>query len=230
MYDATIVISLERRQDRALRVKKHLEERGIKNVYYLPAYDGSLITPGVLKVVPPNRPYFSFRDEMTNLPSNQLNRFQVACTLSHVAALKFAKMLNFGPTLIVEDDVEFVEGVSERLENLSSEIAGMEWEHVYLGGAVRKIGGRTMKKVSEHLWTTAFTDGLQAYVVQGKGFDKISNAMLRFRTTNDDSMNDIMFREKDPLKAFMYLPKLAFQISDFSELDRRVVDRQDLRQ
>jgi len=65
--------------------------------------------------------------------------------------------------------------------------------------------------------------------VKEKGFDKIADAMLSFKTTNDDSMNDIMFRENNPLKAFMYLPKSAFQISDFSELDRRVIDRQDLR-
>lgn len=231
IYDAAIVISLERRKDRSERVFKHLEERGIKNVYSFPAYDGALITPGVMKVTPPHRSYFSFRDETTQMPSNSLNRFQVACTLSHVGAMKFAKALNLNSALIMEDDVEFVNDIAERLDNLEKETEqyAPDWEHIYLGGAIRNWAGKVTKNVSEHLIKPGFTDGLQAYIVRGKGFNKISNAMLRFKTTNDDSMNDIMFREDDPLIAYMHNPKLAFQISDFSELDRKVVNRTDLR-
>ena len=69
IYDIAIVISLERRKDRSNRVFKHLKERGIQNVYALPAFDGSKITPGIVKITPPNRPYFSFKDEFfLNLP------------------------------------------------------------------------------------------------------------------------------------------------------------------
>jgi GR25 family glycosyltransferase involved in LPS biosynthesis len=230
IYDIAIVISLERRKDRSERVFKHLEERGIKNIYALPAFDGAKITPNIVKITPPPRSYFSFRDEISNHPTNHLNRFQIGCTLSHVSALKFAKMLKVERALIVEDDVEFVDNISEVLDDLEKEAEGLDWEHIYLGGAIRDWANQKTAKISEHLVKPGFTDGLQAYIVQGDGFNKIANAMLSFKTTNDDSINDIMFREKNPLRAYMRVPKVAFQIKDFSELDRKVIDRQDLRQ
>jgi len=229
IYDIAIVISLERRKDRSQRVFKHLEERGIQNIYSLPAFDGAKITPGIVKITPPSRPYFSFKDELSRMPTNYFNRFQVGCTLSHISALKFAKMINAESALIVEDDVEFIDNISDVLEDLEKETANLDWEHIYLGGAVRNISQQRSIKVSNHLVKPGFTDGLQAYLVKGTGFDKIADAMLSFKTTNDDAINDIMFREKDPLKAYMRVPKVAFQIKDFSELDRRVIDRQDLR-
>lgn len=229
IYDGIISISLERRNDRRSRLESHLKERGFENVYYFPAYDGAKLTPGIVKIAPPRRPYFSFRDEMTNFPVDHLNRFQIACTLSHIGALKFAKMLGLNRALIVEDDVEFSPNIQDVLKNIENESKDLDWEHIYLGGAIRSIGNRPTTKVTNHLYKPGFTDGLHAYIVQGAGFDKISNAMLSFKTTNDDSINDIMFREKDPLKAFMYFPKSAFQIADFSELQRGFIDRKDLR-
>jgi len=230
IYDICIVISLERRKDRAERVFKHLEDRGIRNIYALPAFDGSKITPNVVKITPPNRPYFTFRDELTNLQVPYLNRFQIGCTLSHISALKFAKMLKAEKALIVEDDVEFVENISDILIDLEEEVKNIDWEHIYLGGAVRNWAQQKSVKVSEHLIKPGFTDGLQAYIVQGEGFDKLANAMLSFKTTNDDAVNDVMFRENNPLRAYMRVPKVAFQIKDFSELQRNIIDRQDLRQ
>lgn len=229
IYDSIIAISLERRKDRRDRLEVHLKERGFKDVYYLPAYDGAKITPNVVSVVPPHRSYFSFKDELSQAPTNKLNRFQFACTLSHVAALKFAKMMKFNSALIVEDDVEFPENIQEVFKNIEVETKNLDWEHIYLGGRVRVNWGKKQEKVTEHLYTTGYTDGLHAYLVKGGGFDKIADAMLSFKTTNDDSMNDVMFRENNPLRAFMYLPKTAFQITDFSELDRAVVDRIGLR-
>jgi GR25 family glycosyltransferase involved in LPS biosynthesis len=229
IYDIVIAISLERRKDRRVRLEQHLADRGFKNVYYLPAFDGGKITPNIVSIVPPHRSYFSFKDELTRFPTNKLNRFQVGCTISHIAAMKFAKMLGAQSALFVEDDIEFTENIQEVLGNVEAETRGLDWEHIYLGGAVRNIGQKTMQKVTDHLYTTSFTDGLHAYLVKGTGFDKIADAMFSFKTTNDDAINDIMFREENPLRAYMYLPKSAFQITDFSELDRRVIDRQDLR-
>ena len=229
IYDTVIAISLERRKDRRYRLEKHLEERGFQNVYYLPAFDGRKITPGVVKITPPRRNYFSFKDEITKDPVNHLNRFQVGCTLSHISAIKFAKMLGSKRALIVEDDVEFVEDAIKHLEILEKEVKNIDWEMIYLGGAIRDHFGKKTTKVSSHLIKPGFTDGLHAYLVQGKGFNKISNAMLSFKTTNDDSINDIMFREKNPLRAYMYKPKIAFQIIDFSELDQAITNRKDMR-
>jgi GR25 family glycosyltransferase involved in LPS biosynthesis len=229
MYDTAIVISLERRKDRTKEVFEHLKDRGIKNVYTLPAFDGATITPNVMKVTPPPRNYFSFKDELTQAPTNHMNRFQVGCALSHIAAIKFARMLGSKIALIMEDDVEFSENILDVLGQLKEEAKDLDWEHIYLGGAIREWAQKKTIPVTEHLVKPGFTDGLHAYLLQGGGFKKVENAMLSFKTTNDDAINDIMFREEDPLRAYMWLPKVAFQVKSFSELGRRVVDRQDFR-
>jgi len=229
LYDLVIAISLERRKDRRERLESHLKERGFENIYYLPAFDGAKITPNVVSVVPPVRPYFSFSDEITGQRTNKLNRFQVGCTLSHIAALKFAQTLGADRALIVEDDVEFNEDIQDILRETENETHFLDWEMIYLGGAIRNWAQQKTTNVTDHLVKPGFTDGLQAYIVQSTGFNKLSNGMLSFKTTNDDAVNDLMFREKDPLRAYMRKPKCAFQIADFSELQRGFIDRQDLR-
>jgi hypothetical protein len=229
IYDIVIAISLERRKDRRERLELHLAERGFKNVYFLPAFDGAKITPGVVSVIPPHRPYFSFRDEITNFPNNKLNRFQIGCIMSHISALKFSKMLGAKTALIVEDDVEFPENIQDILVEVEKEGEPFDWEMIYLGGAIRNFGGKSSIKVAPHLIRPGFTDGIQAFLIREEGFDKLINSMLSFKTTADDAINDVMFREKDPLRAYMRKPKCAFQIADFSEIQRGFIDRQDLR-
>jgi len=229
IYDVVIAISLERRKDRRIRLESHLKERGFENVYYLPAFDGAKITPNVVSVVPPHRPYFTFSDELTGQRTDKLNRFQVGCTLSHISALKFAQTLGVEKALIVEDDVEFTPDIQDILIEIEVEAFNLDWEMIYLGGAIRNWSGQQTTKVTNHLMKPGFTDGLQAYIVQGTGFNKVVNGMLSFKTTNDDAINDIMFREDKPLRAYMRKPKCAFQIADFSELQRGFIDRQDLR-
>jgi GR25 family glycosyltransferase involved in LPS biosynthesis len=221
----TIAISLERRKDRRDRLESHLEEVGFNEVIYFPAYDGGLMPAN--KIIPPNRPYFSFKDEM-GMPSDRFNKFQIGCTLSHVGAIKLAKALKLPMVLIVEDDVEFLKDIRFNINQLWREIPD-DWEMIYLGGAIRNWAQRPTRKISDHVISPGFCDGLQAYILNEKGYDKVANEMLKFRTTNDDSVNDARFDSKNPLIAYMIEPKSAFQISDFSELDRKVVNRKDLR-
>jgi len=229
IYDIVIAISLERRKDRRVRLESHLKERGFDNVYYLPAFDGAKITPNIVSIIPPHRSYFSFRDELTNHPTNKFNRFQIGCTLSHIAALKFAQTIRAKSALIVEDDVEFTSDIQDILAEIEEESKNLDWEMIYLGGAIRNWSQQKIEIITTHLIKPGFTDGLQAYIVRDTGFNKVSNEMLSFKTTNDDAINDIMFRQENSLRAYMRKPKCAFQIADFSELQRGFIDRQDLR-
>ena len=71
-----------------------------------------------------------------------------------------------------------------------------------------------------------FTDGLHAYVVNRKGADKLIAHMATFVTTNDDAVNDARFSPQgEPLIAYALKHKIAFQIEDFSELDRKIIKR-----
>ena len=66
----TIVISLERRKDRKQRVEQHLKDKGFKDVFFFPAFDGALFP--ATNVTPPKRPYFSFKDEIQSLGEGYL--------------------------------------------------------------------------------------------------------------------------------------------------------------
>jgi len=214
IYDVAIVISLERRQDRSKRVFKHLQDRGIQNIYSFPAYDGKIL-PSWLLISPPRRPYFSWM---------KLNNYQIACTLSHVGAMKMAKGLGAKNALIFEDDVVLCSDFTKRLEIFEEESKNLEWEHIYFGGVPRRFD--ELKPITKHIYKSGFTDGLQAYLVNTNGIDKLCEAMLSFKTTNDDSVNDIS--QNGYLKSFTFLPIASYQFSDFSELDQKFVNRTDM--
>lgn len=218
IYDVAIVISLERREDRSKFVFEHLKKRGVQNVYQFPAYDGNLL-PSHIKITPPKRPYFSW---------TSLNNYQIACSLSHAGAMKMAKGLEAERALIFEDDAVVSKDFTSRLDLLEKEIKenNIDWEHIYLGGVPRRPS--ELEVVTPHLYKSGFTDGLHAYLVDRRGMTKVSDEMIKFMTTNDDSTNDIS--QSGELKSFVCLPFCSYQRSDFSELDQKFVMRNDMMQ
>ena len=212
-----IAISLERRKDRRQRLEKHLSELGYANVFYMPAYDGALLPS--TNITPPHRPYFSFKDEFGN-PTNRINNYVIGCTLSHMACIKMAKALNLEYVMIVEDDVELTKG-PEFIEDKVKQLPDL-WGMYYLGGAVRSWIDRSHGK-------PGFVDGIHAYVLRNTAYDRVLRRLNMFLTSTDDSFNDARLKGNDPVLAYIIEPKIAFQYTNFSELDRKVVDRYDLR-
>jgi len=223
----TICISLERRTDRAVRVKEHLTHVGLyDNLIMMPAYDGAIMPDP--HIIPPKRPYFSFKDDF-GMPSDRFNRYQIACVMSHVMALKMAAALNLPEVLIVEDDVQFA---PDRMDIFVEDIvkkAPQDWEMIYLGYAEREWAQKPRKEIDDTFISPGFCDGIHAYIANQKAYRKLANEMLRLRTTADDAVNDIRFRETNPLIAYAIVPKIAFQIEDYSEIDRKIINRKDLR-
>lgn len=214
IYDVAILISLERRSDRFEKIHEHLKKRGIQNLYVFPGYDGELI-PDWVTIQPPSRNYFSW---------SKLNKYQIACTLSHVGAMKMAKGLNAERALIFEDDAVLSKDFTKRLEIFEEEANtnSLEWEHVYFGGVPRS----QVKQITTHIYESPFTDGLHAYLMTRSGMDKLSDEMLKFNTTNDDSMNDLLKRKA--IKSYMFLPLASYQMGSFSELDQKFSFREDM--
>ncbi|MFW6281314.1 MAG: glycosyltransferase family 25 protein [bacterium] len=214
IYDVAILISLERREDRANQVKEHLKKRGIKNLYTFPAYDGKLI-PEWVSIKPPHRSYFSW---------NKLNQYQIACTLSHVGAMKMAKGLGAKRALIFEDDAILCKDFTKRLEIFEEESLeiNLDWDHVYFGGVPK---GKTTQ-VTDHIYESQFTDGLHAYLVSEDGMKKVSDEMLKFNTTNDDAVNDLLTKKE--LNSYIFLPLSSYQKADFSELDQKFSFRKEM--
>lgn len=215
IYDVAILINLERRVDRTKRVLEHLKKRGIQNLLVYPAFDGKLIKN--VSINPPKRSYFSWISMNMNVAS---------CGLSHVGALKMAKSLGYKKILMLEDDVVLSKDFNSRLEIYEKEVENLDWEHLFVGGAIRKKAN--MKKISEHVWTSSFTDCTHAYIVKDAGIDKVANEILKFNTTLDDAVNDIILNGS--LKSYTFIPLAAYQIAGFSDIDNRFIARTDTMQ
>lgn len=215
MYDVAILINLQRREDRTKRVTDHLKKRGVKNLIIYPAFDGKLI--GNVKINPPRRNYFSWASMNMNV---------AACALSHIGALKMATSLGYKRILMLEDDVILSKDFNQRMETYKKEVEILDWEHLFVGGAIRRPN--EMRQISAHVWTSTFTDCTHAYIVQKEGISKVADEMLKFNTTLDDAVNDIILNKT--LKSFTFLPLAAYQIADFSDIDNKFTARIDTMQ
>jgi len=217
LYDVAILINLERREDRTKRVIEHLNKRGVKNLLVYPAFDGKLIGNGNVRINPPRRNYFSWATMNMNV---------ACCALSHIGALKMAKTLGYEKVLMLEDDVVLSKDFNERLNVYEKEVEEIDWEHLFVGGALRQKD--QMTQISAHVFRSAFTDCTHAYIVKGEGIKKVSDEMLKFNTTVDDAVNDII--RNGSLKSFTLLPLAAYQIADFSDIDGKFTARVDTMQ
>jgi GR25 family glycosyltransferase involved in LPS biosynthesis len=204
LYDVAILINLERREDRAKRVIDHLKKRGVQNLLIYPAFDGKLIAN--IKITPSKRNYFSW---------TTMNMNVAACAFSHIAGLKMAKSLGYKKVLMLEDDVVLSKDFNQRMEIYEKEVENLDWEHLFIGGAIRRP--TEMKKISDHVWTSSFTDCTHAYIVKETGIKKVADEMLKFNTTVDDAVNDIILNKT--LRSYTFLPLTAFQIADLSDID-----------
>lgn len=212
LYDVAILINLERREDRTARVVEHLKKRDVKNLMVYPAFDGQLIKNVFIQ--PPRRQYFSWVSMNINV---------AACALSHIGALKMARSLGYKRILMLEDDVVLSKDFNSRLETYEMELEGIDWEHLFIGGALRMK--HKMQQIKEHIWTSSFTDCTHAYIVQKDGINKVADEMLKFNTTLDDAVNDIILN--GTLKSFTAMPLAAYQIAGFSDIDNRFIARAD---
>jgi len=215
MYDIAILINLERRKDRRDKIVDHLTKRGIKNLHVYPAFDGQEIYHMTVK--PPKRNY------TTGQP---MSKGVIGCGLSHIGAIKMGKSLGYKKILMLEDDAILSRGISAKFDILEEESKGLDWEHIFVGGALRKRN--ELKQVTKHLWTSSFTDGVHAYLIQNEGINKICDEMLHFNTTVDDAINDLILSKK--LKSYTMLPLGAFQQPGFSDIDNRFISRTDTMQ
>jgi len=165
-------------------------------------------------VNPPRRNYFSW---------SSMNKNVVACALSHIGALKMAKSLGYKKVLMLEDDAILSKDIIERFNIIEKESRELDWEHIFIGGAIRKK--EEMKRITEHLWSSSFTDGTHAYLVQNDGINKLCDEMLHFNTTVDDAVNDLILSKR--LKSYTMLPLGSYQKADMSDIDNRFIARTD---
>lgn len=93
------------------------------------------------------------------------------CMLSHLGVIRLAKERGWPQVLILEDDCEFEPYTLPVLRRVAKQLAGREWDMLYLGGTFKK--GGTRSRVSTNLELASRIRLGHAYLVNARLYDRI---------------------------------------------------------
>lgn len=145
-WDRILIINLAKRPERKAHMEKQLELSGLTNYEFVEAIDG---TDKKIQSI------YKKIKLTTSCPIITSGHF--ACLLSHIKAIKTALERNYSNVMILEDDINFIEGFVNKIKQIK--VPG-DFNMIYLGGLIYK------KKIFLNSW--AKTDkimGAYAYIL-----------------------------------------------------------------
>ena len=198
-----IVISLERAKERRERIKSQLSALNIDAII-LDAIDGQLLSPDE-------------SDKFLHLPGGyregeKFKPGEIACTMSHINAIKIAKDNNWPYLIVLEDDVILANDFEKRIKFLFK-ILPSDWEHVYLSGIPRFGFGYVPQLQIANIQPSVFTECTHSMLIKNTAYDKIISYLNKFETTTDDSYNVLI---KNGLISYTYYPFVSYANDDYT--------------
>jgi len=209
-----VVISLERAKERREKIKSQLLALGIEAII-MDAIDGEKLSE-------------KERDKKIYLSGgyrfgDKFKPGEIACTMSHIKALKYAKNKEWEHLIVLEDDVVLAEDFEKRI-NFLFKILPENWEHVYLSGNP-KIGFGTPPNLQFlNVVPSIFTECTFSMLIKNSAYDKIINKLSLFETTTDDIYNN-MLAKKD-LISYTYYPFVSYSDDDFTYIWDKKLSRE----
>jgi GR25 family glycosyltransferase involved in LPS biosynthesis len=202
-FDKTFCINLDRRNDRWEKSVIEFEKHHLI-VDRFSAKDGKEI----------NLPY-PFGSELGG-------------AISHLNVIKKAKELNLENVLILEDDVEFVPDLNDRLEKIMTKVP-TDWDMIYFGG--NHVGGYL--PVNDYFFKIFKSYAIQCYAVNSKCFGLIINYLEnKINQVLNGTLNpkpsvaaDYFIADLHPsLNCYVIRPHVCWQKEDFSDIQESVVN------
>lgn len=216
-FEHAFVINLERRPDRWARMVESLAQVDI------PAERFSAIGVGDLDSDQPPLELKNFLQRVDGPSSSAEHKLQAtwACMRSHLAIIKTASDAGWPSVLILEDDCEFEPYTRAVLGRACKQLMAREWDILYLGGTLKKGGGRV--SVSANLLGVSRVRLAHAYIVNSSIYERI----LREAPASGLPLDWYYSETLQPtIKAFMVKPVLAQQrlldVSDIEQVERKV--------
>jgi len=199
-----IVISLKRAADRRERITNQLNTLNI-DAFIMDAIDALELTD-------------EEKNKSINLPNGY--RFgeifkpgEIACTMSHINALKIAKENKWDDVIILEDDVILAEDFTKRI-NFLYKIIPSNWEHIYLSG-IPRIGFNKPPILNiANITSSVFTECTHSMLIKGTAYNKIIDTLSLFQTTTDDIYNSMISLNK--LMSYTYYPFVTYAKDNFT--------------
>ena len=143
----------------------------------------------------------------------QFKNAELSIINSHIAALKFAKMLELKEVIIIEDDIFMCEDWFDRIVKLKK-LLDDNWDFIYLSGHsdYAKIEKSEKSKVIDAIKMS----GAYSYMVNCKAYDKIIGFCDSYMTTFDDMIMNMISLKK--INAKIYLPFMTYHTNNVSTL------------
>lgn len=118
--------------------------------------------------------------EVTDKP-HKLTPNTWGCTLSHIKALETARERQLPCVLIIEDDIDFVENFTEKLDGYMR-VLPADWEAVWLGG----INGVAMESLTDDYYRVWASWGAFGYIVRQSMYNRWIAGLQQARLACDD--------------------------------------------
>lgn len=205
IFEKILVLNLDRSPDRWASVTTTLAKHGIKGYERFRAVDGGKLTETDM-------------ERVSYLCHSICPKRMLAISLSHMAMWQKIADESVSSALILEDDVEFVENVTERVAEAVRQLPE-DWDLLYLGCITacsassplflvsNLFGNARAGRHSPNLFVPAFPTGTHAYAISQAGARKLLGLISRAKFHVDVEMA----LNSRHLNIFSVYPEVAFQ-------------------
>lgn len=214
-FDEIIIIGLERCQNRIDMVETQLKQQNLPYRIF-PAFDGQQVINKSFETIT-RAPLKAFANFNNTRPRYVVGLF--CCGLSHIAAIKYAKMMNLKGILLLEDDVILSPDFAERLKLI--EDVPDDADMIYIGAIVTSDKLSKKYKVSDHVWDAQKMSlyATHSFVVTQKGYDVVVKKLMEW----EDSLDTLLVdgAQDQTIKTYAVVPFSTYQLAGKSEIDGR---------
>ena len=190
-FDKIYCINLDKRKDRWAVCLQEFKKHNLK-VERLPGVVGKI------------RP-----------PKSDLSGGRLGCAYSHLGALKKAVQHRYSRILVLEDDVQFVDDFTTKMQERMPHIP-KDFDILYFGGNNPQI----IESVNPYVYRIKNVLTLHAYAV--------TLSFARYMIPKIEPMEDAVdciYRKYTPdFKCYIFMPYLATQRPDYSDIEERFTD------
>lgn len=152
-----------------------------------------------------------------------LNMGQVGCTLSHRELIKNIKSKQIENVLILEDDVQFVPDLNEKIECIMEQLPN-DWDMLYFGGnhsANNPWSTGKLEKVTKNIFRVSHCFTTHAYALKNTVYDKVIDV---FEDSKINHVDQCLSTIQGDINCYIIRPHLAWQRPSFSDLREMFVD------
>jgi len=197
-FDKTYCINLDRRLDRWSECLAEFNKHNLRDIERFTAIDGNNLPQVNSGFVTPSR---------------------LALVLTNVDILEKAIQENYQSILILEDDIEFTDEVSNISEYFK--FLPEDWDMLYFGGnhnTHMKI--LPPKIVNEKVCKLHYTFSTHCVAINKKAFTTILNRLKKC----DNALDVIYVELQNTLNVYSFYPIIATQRVRFSDIENKITD------